>query len=124
MMMHQDQDIPAEMICPLTNELMIQPVTHRHFGYSCEESAIQLWLSTGETVCPFTGQPLDLNDFLPIRVLQDHIMDWQQACRLAAKEAGERKREEKMAFNNKLQELSAASTITLSSPRPHLIMVL
>lgn len=74
--------VPMDMICPLTCELMINPVTHQRYGYSCEEWAITLWFESGETLCPLTGQPLDRNDFVPNRALQERIMDWRQSIRM------------------------------------------
>jgi hypothetical protein len=80
---------PSEMICPLTNELMMHPVLHRRYGYSCEASAIDSWLESRHTFCPLTGQPLDREDLVPHRALQDHIMNWLQACLVAEREANQ-----------------------------------
>ncbi|CAB9523052.1 Putative E3 ubiquitin-protein ligase LIN [Seminavis robusta] len=97
-MLQETSRPPVEMICPLTNELMMQPVVHRTYGYSCEESAIMGWLESGQTLCPLTGQPLEISDFVPHRALQDHIVNWHQAALVAEKEA--QQAEEKSLMND------------------------
>lgn len=58
-------NVLAEIICPLTNDIMMQPVVHERYGYSCEQSAMEQWvLKLGQSTCPLTGLPIQLDDFL------------------------------------------------------------
>ena len=78
---------PEELLCPLTNSIMMQPILHPRYGYSCEQSAMEEWLSgMDQSTCPLTGLPIALNDFVPHLALKAHIMDWHQACLIAKQE--------------------------------------
>ena len=51
-----DEEPPEEFVCPLTHELMIDPVITMH-GQTYERAPIERWLATHDTD-PMTGAPL------------------------------------------------------------------
>ena len=69
-------EIPEEFICPLTMELMQDPVMSR-YGQSYERDAILNWLHRGHTDCPCTRQPLRLRDLVSNHQLRLRIHKWQ-----------------------------------------------
>lgn len=67
---------PQEFICPLTLELMINPVVNRH-GNCYEKDALVEWLSQPNATCPLTRQPIRLSDFILDVKLQRKIKQWR-----------------------------------------------
>jgi hypothetical protein len=69
---------PEEFICPLTKELMQDPVVSR-YGYHFERKAIVQWLSVdggGNSYCPLTGNPLRISNLVSDKTLQWKIQYW------------------------------------------------
>jgi hypothetical protein len=73
-----DLEIPDEFICPLTLELMRDPVMSR-YGNSYERSAILKWVALGNCHCPLTRQPLHLSDIVTNHYLRGKIRHFQKA---------------------------------------------
>jgi U-box domain len=71
-----DIDIPEKFTCPITQELMQDPVMSR-YGQSYERSAIIEWLAAGNKACPMTRQPLCLRDVISNPKLRVEIRRWQ-----------------------------------------------
>jgi hypothetical protein len=80
------QDIPEEFLCPITQELMINPLMSRT-GINYEKSAIMEWISKHNHTCPMTRLPLRACDLVHNRKLQSKICTWcaangmQEACK-------------------------------------------
>jgi hypothetical protein len=72
-----DLDIPDEYICPLTLELMRDPVMTK-YGNSYERSAILKWVACGNDRCPLTRRPLHLNDIVTNHQLRSKIRQFQK----------------------------------------------
>ena len=53
-----DVEIPPELQCPLSLELMIDPVINAA-GQTYERAAIDEWLARGNRTDPMTGAPLE-----------------------------------------------------------------
>ncbi|KAI5695432.1 hypothetical protein M8J75_016612 [Diaphorina citri] len=66
------EGIPAEMMCPITHQLMRDPVLCSD-GYNYERSAIELWISSGRSTSPLTNQPLLSTDFVANSELKTKI---------------------------------------------------
>merc|ERR1711988_1389727 len=64
---------PDEYLCPITGEIMIDPVSDNE-GISHEREAIEEWLRRGNTTSPFK-QPLQLGDLRPNIALRNLIED-------------------------------------------------
>jgi hypothetical protein len=65
---------PAEFICPLTKEVMHDPVMSR-YGDSFERNAILAWLDEGNHFCPVTGKPLR-----PSCLVSNKNLEWKIRC--------------------------------------------
>ncbi len=80
------QDVPEEFLCPITQELMINPLMSRT-GINYEKSAIMEWISNHNNTCPMTRQPLRACDLIHNRNLQSKICIWcaangmEEACK-------------------------------------------
>ena len=68
-------EIPENFICPITQELMTDPVVTR-YGQSYERSAIIEWIAKGKD-CPLTRQPLSLSGIITNHSLRSQIRQWQ-----------------------------------------------
>lgn len=68
--------IPHEFICPLTLEIMVNPLMDRS-GRSFERRAILEWITTQNSTCPITRQPLFVKDLIPNNKLRTEIMSWR-----------------------------------------------
>ena len=67
-------EIPDRFVCPLTLELMKQPL-YSKYGHSFERKAILQWLSTNDT-CPVTRKPLSPSLLIPNNQLKSQIANW------------------------------------------------
>jgi hypothetical protein len=76
------EDIPEEFLCPITQELMINPLMSRT-GINYEKSAIMEWISIHNNTCPMTRQPLRACDLVHNRKLQVKICKWCAANGMA-----------------------------------------
>ncbi|KAG6414991.1 hypothetical protein SASPL_122390 [Salvia splendens] len=67
--------IPHHFRCPISLELMRDPVTLSS-GQTYDRSSIDAWLATGNTTCPVTRQPLMDFNLIPNHTLRRLIQDW------------------------------------------------
>ena len=74
----QSTKIPAEFLCPITNQLMKEPMMSR-YGYHYERSAILKQLDKGNHFCPVTGHPLRPSSLVSNKTLQWKIKYWAKA---------------------------------------------
>eukprot|EP01062_Namystynia_karyoxenos_P061728 TRINITY_DN541_c0_g1_i6.p1 TRINITY_DN541_c0_g1~~TRINITY_DN541_c0_g1_i6.p1 ORF type:complete len:1950 (+),score=620.65 TRINITY_DN541_c0_g1_i6:99-5948(+) len=74
-----DDDTPHEYLCPITREIMADPVTCPD-GHSYERAALQQWADMGRNISPFTGQPLKnlRGNIVPNHNLRKRIEQWKQ----------------------------------------------
>ena len=75
----EEEEPPADFICPITTEVMVDPVTAAD-GHSYERSAIERWLTTKST-SPLTGEELEFTRLFPNHTLRRMIRQWQEAAR-------------------------------------------
>jgi len=80
--MQDAQDIPLSFLCPITHELMKNPVIDRE-GNSYEEEAIALWLRRN-TTSPVTRNDLHASHLTPNRALKDAIEEFLHVAATAA----------------------------------------
>ncbi|XP_064306958.1 WD repeat, SAM and U-box domain-containing protein 1 isoform X1 [Phalacrocorax carbo] len=74
--------VPDEFLCPITRELMKDPVIAAD-GYSYEKEAMENWISTKRPSSPMTNLPLHSLTLTPNRTLKMAISRWletQQKC--------------------------------------------
>ena len=58
------QTPPDAYICPITSEMMSDPVSTSD-GFTYEREAILEWLRSGNTTSPLSGAVLERNDLVP-----------------------------------------------------------
>ncbi|XP_027641032.2 WD repeat, SAM and U-box domain-containing protein 1 isoform X3 [Falco biarmicus] len=68
-------DIPDEFLCPITRELMKDPVIAAD-GYSYEKEAMENWISNQRRSSPMTNLPLHSPMLTPNRTLKMAISRW------------------------------------------------
>ena len=75
----EDDKAPSHFICPLTLQIMRDPVLSR-YGQNYERCAILEWLtsSNGHGSCPLTRRPLELRGLVSNHNLRCQIRQWQQ----------------------------------------------
>jgi len=64
--------VPPEFICPITRDIMLEPVVDRE-GHTFERAAIEHWVVEHHNTCPISRAPLELADLVPNRALHDAI---------------------------------------------------
>eukprot|EP00936_MAST-01D_sp_MAST-1D-sp1_P000319 g319.t1 len=78
-----DGDVPPSLLCPITKELMQDPVVAAD-GHTYERDAIQAWIQQqgqrghGRVNSPMTGAPLQSTELTPNHSLKSAIADFAQ----------------------------------------------
>ncbi|XVF12244.1 hypothetical protein REPUB_Repub08aG0098800 [Reevesia pubescens] len=68
-------EIPRHFLCPITLDLMKDPVTLSS-GITYDRESIETWLEDGNFTCPVTNQVLRSFDQIPNHSLRKMIQDW------------------------------------------------
>eukprot|EP00658_Telonema_sp_P-2_P028428 TRINITY_DN21783_c0_g1_i2.p1 TRINITY_DN21783_c0_g1~~TRINITY_DN21783_c0_g1_i2.p1 ORF type:complete len:188 (-),score=29.53 TRINITY_DN21783_c0_g1_i2:128-691(-) len=71
----QDTSPPENFVCPITHELMTDPVVCAD-GYTYEKDAIENWFAQKE-VSPMTNEQVETR-LIPNHSLRSQIMEWRQ----------------------------------------------
>lgn len=71
----QPQEPHSSFICPITNDIMVDPVIDKH-GHTFEKAAITQWLKT-KTTCPLNNQQMSSDELAPNRALKEIIESYQ-----------------------------------------------
>ncbi|KAJ4971443.1 hypothetical protein NE237_004542 [Protea cynaroides] len=83
----EDIDIPSYFLCPISLEIMRDPVTMSS-GITFDRESIEKWIYTNKnSTCPITRQPLSDTDLTPNHTLRRLIQAW---CTLNASDGVER----------------------------------
>ena len=69
---------PDELCCPITTELMDDPVMATD-GHTYERRAIEQWFATGKATSPKTGEALAMIAVFPNHSMRSMIREWQAA---------------------------------------------
>ena len=67
--------VPSEFMCPLSHQLMTDPVWSVH-GETFQREAILAWLDMENDYCPFSGKPLNMSDIVPNYALRTRVQMW------------------------------------------------
>ncbi|CAK9238419.1 unnamed protein product [Sphagnum jensenii] len=67
--------VPAFFTCPISLDLMSDPVT-LSTGMTYDRASIEQWLGDGHNTCPATNQVLVTQDLIPNHTLRRLIQDW------------------------------------------------
>ncbi|XP_027336136.1 U-box domain-containing protein 16 [Abrus precatorius] len=73
--------VPADYRCPISLELMRDPVVVAT-GQTYDRASIKLWMDSGHNTCPKTGQTLSHTDLIPNRALRNMIAMWCREQRI------------------------------------------
>lgn len=74
--LYNSNEIPNEFKCPITLEIMIDPVITAD-GHTFERAPIKMWLNNGRNlVSPKTNLPLPNGNLIPNIALRSRIQDW------------------------------------------------
>lgn len=65
--------VPKELLCPITQELLVDPVLAED-GHTYEREAITRWFGTGNTRSPVTNEELEGKQVLPNHVLRKLVL--------------------------------------------------
>ncbi|KAI3742785.1 hypothetical protein L1987_60481 [Smallanthus sonchifolius] len=76
-----DITIPADFRCPISLDLMREPVV-ASTGQTYDRASINLWIESGHTTCPKTGQTLDHAEMIPNYALRNLIVMWCREHRI------------------------------------------
>lgn len=76
-----DLTIPADFRCPISLDLVRDPVVVST-GQTYDRASINLWIESGHTTCPKTGQTLDHTGMIPNRALRNLITMWCREHRI------------------------------------------
>ncbi|CAB9503956.1 SAM and U-box domain-containing protein 1 [Seminavis robusta] len=79
---------PDAFLCPLTLEVMQDPVINRKTGHLFEKKAILRWIQRGNNTCPLTRLPLELSDLEEDIGLRYEISEWKEVLTMHEKLAG------------------------------------
>ena len=73
-----DEEPPELYLCPITHELMKDPVVCGD-GFTYERAAIEAWLRNKKhPVSPMTGEPVDPKAIIPNHSLKSDIISWME----------------------------------------------
>ena len=73
----QEVDYPEWAICPLTHDVMRDPLMDKN-GLTYEREAIAEWLLRGNATCPLTRKPLSYHMLIPNVALRLKIEQWKR----------------------------------------------
>ncbi|KAM0064816.1 putative U box domain, armadillo-like helical, Zinc finger, RING/FYVE/PHD-type [Helianthus debilis subsp. tardiflorus] len=76
-----DLTIPADFRCPISLDLMHDPVVVST-GQTYDRASISLWIESGHTTCPKTGQTLAHTETIPNLALRNLIVMWCREHRI------------------------------------------
>lgn len=79
--------VPADFRCPITLELMRDPVVVAT-GQTYDRESIKLWFESGHNTCPKTGQTMSHTDLIPNRALKNLIAMWCREEKILFETAG------------------------------------
>lgn len=93
-------EIPHEFICPVTFEIMVDPVICCD-GYTYEKSVI---LNLPNSISPLTRQPIDKNNLIPNRNLKDAIERYKISDNTQLKKLSNMSKLEKFELEQKMKK--------------------
>ncbi|XP_022758420.1 U-box domain-containing protein 3-like [Durio zibethinus] len=94
--------IPPHFLCPLSLELMMDPVIVAS-GQTYDRASIQKWLDSGLTICPKTRQSLTHTNLIPNYMVKAMVASWCE--------------ENNLQLSNKTGH---AKLVSISSPSNHI----
>ena len=72
------QHAPDDFKCPISLELMTDPVTLAGDGMTYERASIERWFAAGKTTSPVTNQQLSNLTYGPSQLVKNMIRAWRE----------------------------------------------
>lgn len=69
------ENAPNDMICPITKEIMTDPVITRN-GHTFDRAALQRSIDLNGQRCPLTRAPVNMKEVTPNLALKSRIEEW------------------------------------------------
>eukprot|EP00898_Chlorokybus_atmophyticus_P003088 jgi/Chlat1/3780/Chrsp259S03928 len=69
---------PRSFLCPITMEIMVDPVIITDTLQTCDRRSAQAWFLQNNTTCPITGAKLHSFELLPNLALRHSIEEWAE----------------------------------------------
>lgn len=69
-------DMPKSLKCPISLDLMSDPVIVLETGQTYDRQSIVHWFQSGKSTCPVTGKPLKSKEIVANPALKHTIDDW------------------------------------------------
>ena len=76
--MDDDPQCPDSFRCPITQEVMHQPVMLIADGHTYEQAALRAWFDTGRRISPLTGESIASTNTRPNHVIHKIIDEYRQ----------------------------------------------
>ena len=73
-------EVPENLCCPISMELMTQPVIAAD-GFTYDRASIEAWLARGKTTSPTTGAPLAHTHLTPNHLVKSMIAEYQSSSK-------------------------------------------
>ncbi|XP_071719868.1 U-box domain-containing protein 16 isoform X2 [Rutidosis leptorrhynchoides] len=105
-----DLTIPADFRCPISLDLIRDPVVIST-GQTYDRVSINHWIESGHTTCPKTGQTLDHTDMIPNLALRNLIVMWCREHRIPFESTEQKEKVNGVITNKTLLE---ATKMTVS----------
>jgi hypothetical protein len=70
---------PAELCCPITDEVFKEPVILVETGQTYERTAIEHWFARGRTTDPLTGKELSNTQVVPNYAIKGLVQTWLES---------------------------------------------
>lgn len=88
-----DLAIPSSFYCPITSQIMQDPVMLAEAGYTYERYAIIKWFQEGNNICPNTGTKLESFELVPNLKLKQNMeeffdLKWQKTLMKTIRQIG------------------------------------
>ena len=106
----QSGGVPPSFICPITLEVMQDPVTAAD-GHSYEAEAIRQWFRTSN-LSPSTGLPMQSRKLIPSHALRNAILEFQSGASPVAQQAAKRPPPERCEPEGQAERPSAVSSVS------------
>ncbi|KAK3007172.1 hypothetical protein RJ639_016564 [Escallonia herrerae] len=107
-----DVNFPADFRCPISLDLMKDPVVVST-GQTYDRASISLWIESGHNTCPKTGQTLAHTDFIPNHALKNLIAMWCRQQRIPFESTEPRERCNGKAANKTALEANKMTVLFL-----------
>lgn len=83
------QDIPSPFLCPISMELMKDPMVNEA-GQTYDRESIVGWYAAGNRIDPLTQKPIENVQLFPNQHVKSAIEEWKQKCLEAKRQPMER----------------------------------